>query len=95
MNTQKHTSGPWTVSNSGGKAQTGGMRHPQTICTLEISPEVEANAKLIAAAPEILEALNDLIEKVSPHIYKLGVKKGFSELVSLEQARSTIKKATE
>jgi len=56
--------------------------------------EAEANGRLIAAAPELLEALNDLIQKVSPIIYKMGVKKAFSELVSLEQAKKAINKAT-
>jgi len=97
----KHTLGKWIVVDSGGKviSQTTEETYSD-ICTLAdrplaISPEVEANAKLIAAAPELLEALSDLIEKVSPYIYKLGVKKGFSELVSLEQAKKAIKKATE
>lgn len=57
--------------------------------------EAIANAKLIAAAPDLLESLNDLVEKLSPYIYKLGVKKGFSELVALEAAKKAIRKATE
>lgn len=57
--------------------------------------EAEANGRIIAAAPELLEALTYLVEKVSPIIYKLGVKKGFSELVALTQATKAIHKATE
>jgi hypothetical protein len=57
--------------------------------------EIKANAKLIASAPELLNTLNDLVEKLSPYIYKLGVKKGFSELVALEAAKKAIRKATE
>lgn len=57
----KYTQGDWTVSNSGGKVIIGGMKHPTTIATLEtiplkISPEIEANARLIADAPDLLAA---------------------------------------
>ena len=56
-----HTKGKWTAANSGGKVIVGGMMHPKTIATLEttplkITPEIEANARLIAAAPRLLAA---------------------------------------
>ncbi len=51
----------WKVANSGGAVIKDGVGHPETICTLEtvplsITPEVEARAKLIAAAPDLLRA---------------------------------------
>lgn len=45
-------------------------------------------------APELLDALKDLVEKTSPHINKLGIKKGFSEIVSLANAQKVIYNAT-
>ena len=53
-----------------------------------------ANAKLIAQAPALLEALNLMCETMKPYIYKLGVKKGFTELTVLAQAQTAIHKAT-
>ena len=63
--TQKHTPGPWGVANSGGRVIRAGMVHPATIAVLEtvplkISDEIIANARLIAAAPELLAALEHL-----------------------------------
>ena len=60
MNT-KHTPAPWAVTNKGSFVVT---KHA-TICRLfgrddSDYPNSEANAKLIAAAPELLEALQDL-----------------------------------
>ncbi|KKN55605.1 hypothetical protein LCGC14_0580770 [marine sediment metagenome] len=59
-----YTKGHWAVSNSGGKVIVGGMKHPTTIATLEtvplkISPEIEANARLIAAAPYLYETAKE------------------------------------
>ena len=61
-----HTKGKWTAANSGGKVIVGGMMHPKTIATLEttplkITPEIEANARLIAAAPELLEVAQAIV----------------------------------
>jgi hypothetical protein len=67
MNTQKHTSGQWIVVDSGASviSKITDERHAN-ICKLAdrplaISPEVEANAKLIAAAPELLAALHKAV----------------------------------
>lgn len=67
MNT-KHTPAPWITDTenqfifSEGKSET----EPNIICrffgmTEENYPNSEANAKLIAAAPELLEALKELV----------------------------------
>lgn len=57
MENVKHTPGPWAVSL--------GMRTIQVIAgsfrlAIGIDKEAEANARLIAAAPELLEALKGL-----------------------------------
>ena len=67
MNT-KYTPAPWITDTendfifSKGQSET----HPNIICRLfdrneENYPNSEANAKLIAAAPELLEALEELV----------------------------------
>jgi hypothetical protein len=69
------------------------------ICAIEVNnakemDEAIANAMLISAAPDMLQALNELVTAVSPYIYRQGVKKAFSELVALESAKKAIYKAT-
>ena len=67
----KHTPGPWTiryrtnvfgirrdVGHVGSVAVCGGHDSNQVDC----GPESEANARLIAAAPDLLEALRDMWE---------------------------------
>lgn len=94
----KHTSGKWMIDFPTLTEMTI-CTEEMNICTvlcIDISEEeAEANAKLIAAAPDLLKSLNDLIAKTSPIIYKMGVKKGFDELLALEDAKKAIKKATE
>jgi len=66
----KHTPGPWQVTNTLGKVAIT-VPHdsigiaPYTVC--HIWPHIEkgeseANAKLIAAAPELLETVKELVE---------------------------------
>lgn len=61
----------------------------------ELINEAEANAKLIAAAPEMLKALQMVIKEIAPHFYKMGAKKAFSELVALAEVSKVINNATE
>lgn len=60
----KHTKGPWKVTAS---LDTGNFLIKQfgpgqVICELDPLPEVEANARLIAAAPEMKKALQKLVD---------------------------------
>ena len=105
MKTQKHTAEKWTLENLTGpllRVTAGEKGFVIAMITGDCishfignTEEAIANAKLIAAAPDMLEALNELVKNVSPYIYKLGVKKGFSEIVALEAAKTAIRKATE
>jgi len=52
-----------------------------------------ANARLISAAPELLEALQKMVEIAAPHIYPTPDKPK-SAWAALESARAAIAKAT-
>lgn len=62
MNTQKHTPGPWTLAGGITGQDENGMRSPiATISNSWRNREIDdANARLIAAAPELLEALRNI-----------------------------------
>lgn len=62
----KHTPGPWWLDDDGFIASGNGDTY-ETIADPHCSDldidEREANARLIAAAPELLEALEELVEQ--------------------------------
>lgn len=55
----EYTKGEWKVTNEGliWAKQNDGLQFHHRIALLENSPEVKANANLIAASPELCEAL--------------------------------------
>lgn len=68
MSISKHTPGPWTLDDRGYKyivSKSGNGYITRDICRLDGSTMAalaqEANARLIAAAPELLEALEELL----------------------------------
>jgi hypothetical protein len=59
----KHTPGPW-INQGSRVVDLPGRQYAATICTLGTSTEIAdplANAQLIAAAPDLLEALQECI----------------------------------
>lgn len=57
-----HTQGPW--ENVGGYVEALDLDTPLSICTIaDCGTETEANARLIAAAPDLLEALQEAVNK--------------------------------
>lgn len=63
----KHTPGPWKLDNEPSfhrnRVWTEDMRPIVNLCSMgmspaDIDPEAQANARLIAAAPDLLEALH-------------------------------------
>jgi hypothetical protein len=54
----------------------------------------EANAKLIAAAPEMLEALKEMNAWVAVNFPEHGMKHEFGTCASFNKMRSAIQKAT-
>ena len=69
MNEAKHTAGPWFTHRNGFssvyiEARVGGGMLQEVACcgpTNEGSDQQEANARLIAAAPELLESCKSLL----------------------------------
>ena len=58
-----HIPGPWEVFNSHTGLWVMDSAEQGAICKIEWCLEAEANARLIAAAPELLEALKRLCSK--------------------------------
>jgi len=98
----KHTPAPWEADNTGfGKMQIWNAKEARmdfndlhliaTIYSVEVKGgnQLKANAKLIAAAPELLEALHHCVQALKV-INSMGATKPI-----IERAEAAIKKATE
>lgn len=59
-----HTPGPWTTKENAYFNQMIGIE-PSIGCVYGVGEEVQANARLIASAPDLLEALEALMGIVS------------------------------
>ena len=89
----KHTPGPWEVAyqDKNGQSVVKG-EHIEVAtcwhhCVGSIEKEMHANARLIAAAPELLEALKEIVDAAD------GA--GWEQLdPSFKKARAAIAKAT-
>lgn len=63
----QHTPGPWkrmftfNVINAGGRLVASCAGHQSTVNAMAVEAENEANARLIAAAPELLAALKRIV----------------------------------
>lgn len=95
-----HTPGPWTKVNGElfgphGRRVLVSDSGIGVVCGSNPDPEHEANARLIAAAPELLEALRDLLRAVGRAGYDDADSGELFELDSAaEEARAVIAKAT-
>ena len=63
-----------------------------TVCNP--SPMGEANARLIAAAPDLLEALRDLLSRAESELNQTVTHDGLANCNALARCRSAIAKAT-
>lgn len=94
-NQPKHTPGPWRANQPryilGLKTQGQWYIHAKD-CTVACSldGDREANARLIAAAPELLAALVELLAQVDEQANAMG----WPDNTPREQARAAIAKAT-
>ena len=100
----KHTPGPWHIKpyrNFRKCIWASFETNPYPLAHVPVmghQKHVDANARLIAAAPELLEALKDLAQSI---VWKeFGECRGFSDsmplpvITSVEKARAAIAKAT-
>ena len=67
MNTQKHTQGPWHATNY--HVQSLVHEYDGYICKAEgnTKAEAEANARLIASAPDLLQVTKDFLLLAALH----------------------------
>lgn len=86
MRNTKHTPGEWAVAMNGQQVWSNNIA---TICTIEAREGQQlANAKLIAAAPELLQSVKEFIE--------FWERSNYNEDSDLyKYAKAAIKKATE
>lgn len=78
----KHTPGPWGVKYIGGNriaiVRPGYSRIATMLPNDKTREMDEANAALIAKAPELLEALRDMASEIQSRLHKLNVRRDFS-----------------
>lgn len=94
--TSKHTPWPWSVYVRKGAAMSVGPSHNCTVATVCCPPvgDAEANARLIATAPELLEALRGLDEAYCRAGDSLSREERAEDRKRLMAARAAIAKAT-
>lgn len=64
--TTKHTPGPWTIDEPGSRLITfHGIPVAKALDNCDTKEEIQANARLIAAAPDMLEELKDAVDYLS------------------------------
>lgn len=87
--TQKHTPGPWTLERE--KNIRLLVRTAPDRC-YAFHPDDEPNARLIAAAPELLEALKTLVSWLGA-FYDRGEQLGNLDMRHIARARAALAKA--
>jgi hypothetical protein len=92
-----HTTGPWKVHTNIGRKGEIGIVAEAAPCIIAIMGnakewpvEAQANAKLICAAPAMLEALRDLLAECVDHVRA----DGGDDTMSIQSARRAIALAT-
>jgi hypothetical protein len=103
----KHTPGPWSMSGPMGKDHLSGREpwfwisaettlHLQVMACADgyVRGENEANARLISAAPDLLEALRTAIQMLVEWQMDYPESVGDNEAALMKAARAAIAKAT-
>lgn len=95
MSERKHTPGPWSTGIVFGFTEVVAPTLNVANIRGRTIPEQDANARLIAAAPELLEALEECVHALAEWV-EIAEPSDMreDELDTLEKARSAITKAT-
>lgn len=90
---KKHTAGPWSQEYDGSLVMSGQViAQPSDLCPDVASyAEGRANARLISAAPELLEALRDAVLVVQDATLAGPLGQAYRDLA--ERMRAAIRKA--
>lgn len=96
MSKHQHTPGPWSVSPADDTVVIDAMRREVAAIdgdynTPDTWPQMEANARLIAAAPEMLDSLKDCVRMLEAVRYTAGL--GKHQMERVERAKAAIAKA--
>jgi hypothetical protein len=84
MKTHTHTQGPWHLGKRGGNPAIYGKDGTEVAEILHgLTPEWRANARLIAAAPEMLAALESISIGLSPASVELQMELQMETLADL------------
>lgn len=100
MSNAQHTPGPWKINKTGSENFIGisadGHYSLADVWMIDdgvTREQMEANARLIAASPELLEALKTMVDAIRK--YGCGFESGSGEFwLGEEKARAAIAKAT-
>lgn len=90
----KHTPGEWEIKSETARQNARVIHKEQGFCIATINPidEAEANAKLISAAPELLEALQLIL--ITCDIKNINEEYGQLDTHWTNKVLNAIKKAT-
>ena len=92
MSEAKHTTGPWNVPfREFTKIKAANGAHIATCHKLTNLVNLEANSRLIAAAPDLLADLQEACDRIEDLVSRLG---GTDPEKATESYRATIAKAT-
>ena len=92
MSESKHTPGPWVIKKSAlsyfidARLKGSTMQEVAYIGATEINEQQGANARLISAAPDLLEALEFMLSE-------FGKQDGHTDYSAIDKAEAAIKKA--
>jgi hypothetical protein len=89
---EQHTPGPWINDAPGCVAKHWPEGGKATVCICPAGAEGEANARLIAAAPDLLAELRNMVAVADFYMKSLGVLPE-DKTVALAAARAAIARA--
>lgn len=90
MSELKITPGPWEVERKDGDCVYGGRAGMELVCQTYNNENDAADARLIAAAPDLLEVVQMLLEDFNRPLTSMGLR---LRVETIDKARAAIAKA--